>query len=51
MSVSRSYVADSVASALAAESCCHPEDFAEDKLRISELTSSVELNPMRRRFP
>ena len=51
MSVSRSYVTDSVASALAAEACCHPEDFAEDKLRISELTSSVELNPMRRRFP
>ncbi len=50
-SVSRSYVAESVASALAAEACCRPEDFAEDELRISELTSSEELNPIRRRFP
>ena len=51
MSVSRSYVAKTVASVLAAESCCRPEDFAEDELRISELTSSAEMNPMRRRFP
>ncbi len=52
MPVSRSYVIESVASALAAEVCCRPEDFAEeDELQISELTSSEAINPIRRRFP
>ena len=52
MSVSRAYAAESVASALAAEACCRPEDFAEeDELQISELTSSEDMNPVRRRFP
>lgn len=51
MPVTRLYVAEAVADALAAESCCYTSDFRAEGVRVFELTPDRAANPLVRRFP
>ena len=51
LSVTREYVAEAVAAALAAEACCAPSDFFTEGMRVFEMTPERAANPLARRFP
>ena len=49
--VTRMHAAEAVVAALAAESCCSPNDFLSEGVRVFELTPGRAANPLVRRFP
>ena len=49
--ITRSYAAEAVVAALAAEACCKPSDFQTEGVHIFEMTPDRAANPLTRRFP